>query len=180
VAPAGPELDDGADDEPNEPLLDDDPEFDDEPEPDDDDEPEFEDEPEPVDAEPEPADFPLLAWDDDPVLVLCAAAGSSTITTPATVTPTIPAPTVALRSLRRARSRAKMADTVRSSLFILGAPLSRAVPHQCRRRRSGRAGQFLWGGSEYPGLSSWLEEADSTASPAVQAALWQGGRRRHA
>ncbi len=178
MAPAGPELDDGADDEPNEPEPDDDdePEFDDELEPD-----ELEpDEPEPVDAEPEPADFPLLAWDDDPVLVLCAAAGSPTITTPATVTPTIPAPMVALRSLRPARSRAKMADTVRSSLFILGAPLSRAVPHQCRWRRSDRAGQFLWGGSEFPGLSSWPEEADSTASPAVQAALWQGGRRRHA
>jgi hypothetical protein len=113
VAPAVPELDDGADDEPNEPEPDDDdePEFDDELEP---------DELEPVDAEPEPADFPLLAWDDDPVLMLCAAAGSSTITTPATVTPTIPAPMVALRSLRPARSRAKMADTVRSSLFILG------------------------------------------------------------
>jgi hypothetical protein len=115
VAPAVPELDDGADDEPNEPEPDDDdePEFDDEPEP-------VDDEPEPVDAEPEPADFPLLAWDDDPVLVLCAAAGSSTITTPATVTPTIPAPMVAVRSLRPARSRAKTADTVRSSLFILG------------------------------------------------------------
>ena len=133
-----------------------------------------------MDAEPEPADFPLLAWDDDPVLVLCAAAGSSTITTPATVTPTIPAPMVALRSLRRARSRAKMADTVRSSLFILGLLYRGQYPISVGRRRSDRAGQFLWGGSEFPGLSSWPEEADSTASPAVQAALWQGGRRRHA
>ena len=123
MAPADPALDDGADDEPNEPELDDDPELDDEPE--------LADEPEPED--PVPAD-PVLEdpVPDDPVpelaecpvllllVVLCAAAGSPTITTPAAATPTIPVPMVALRSRRRAWSRAKMADTVRSSLCIQG------------------------------------------------------------
>ena len=123
MAPADPELDDGADDEPSEPELDDDPELDDEPE--------LADEPEPED--PVPAD-PVLEdpVPDDPVpelaecpvllllVVLCAAAGSPTITTPAAATPTIPVPMVALRSRRRAWSRAKMADTVRSSLCIQG------------------------------------------------------------
>jgi hypothetical protein len=181
VAPAEPELADGADDEPNEPELDDEPELVPLPE-----DPVLEDpvpeEPVPEEPVPELDECPVLAEFDDPVLlaVLCAAAGSSTITTPATAAPTIPAPMVALRSRRRAWSRAKMAETVRSSLFILGAPLSRAVPHQCRGRRSDRAAQFLWGGSEFPGLSSWPAGADSTASPAAQAALCRGRRRRHA
>lgn len=135
MAPADPELDDGADDEPNEPELDDDPELDDEPELADEPEPEvaplpedpvLEDpvleDPVPDDPVPELAECPVLAEFDDPVLlllvVLCAAAGSPTITTPAAATPTIPAPMVALRSRRRAWSRAEMADTVRSSLFI--------------------------------------------------------------
>jgi hypothetical protein len=131
VAPADPELDDGADDEPSEPELDDDPELDDEPELADEPEPEdpvpadpvLED-PVPDDPVPELAECPVLAEFDDPVLlllvVLCAAAGSPTITTPAAATPTIPVPMVALRSRRRAWSRAKMADTVRSSLCIQG------------------------------------------------------------
>jgi hypothetical protein len=111
VAPADPALDDGADDEPSEPELDDD----DDPELDD--EPELDDDPEPEDVAPEPADVA-----ECPVLLVlpCAAAGSSTATTPATATPTIPAPMVAVRSRRRARSRATTADTVRWSLFITG------------------------------------------------------------
>ena len=123
VAPADPELDDGADEEPNEPELDDD-------EPELDDDPELRaGEPVPEDATPEPPDVtecpvPLLAADPvaDPVAVVlpCAAAGSSAATTPATATPTIPALMVAVRSRRRARSRATTADTVRSSLFITG------------------------------------------------------------
>lgn len=127
MALGAPNPDDGTDAEPDEPEFDEDdePEFDEpEPEFEDEDEPEFEfDEPEPAAADPEPAEFPPLAWADDPVLLLlllCAAAGSSTITTPATATPTIPALAVTLRSRRRAWSRAKMADTVRSSLFIPG------------------------------------------------------------
>ena len=123
MTPADPELDDGAD-EPNEPELDDDddPELDAEPELDDDPEPVPDDDwPEPDDAAEFPV--PLLAGDPAELLLLCAAAGSSAITTPATAAPTIPAPMVALRSRRRAWSRAKMAGTVRSSLFILMAPL---------------------------------------------------------
>jgi hypothetical protein len=128
VAPADPELDDGADDEPNEPELDDDPELDDEPELADEPEPEdpvledpvLEDpvleDPVPDDPVPELAECPVLLL----LVVLCAAAGSPTITTPAAATPTIPVPMVALRSRRRAWSRAKMADTVRSSLCIQG------------------------------------------------------------
>jgi hypothetical protein len=173
VAPAVPELDDGADDEPNEPEPDDDdePEFDDELEP---------DELEPVDAEPEPADFPLLAWDDDPVLMLCAAAGSSTITTPATVTPTIPAPMVALRSLRPARSRAKMADTVRSSLFILGLLYRGQYPISV-----GGADLTVLGSSSGVALSSRgfrPGRRRRTALPARPSRphSGKGGRRRHA
>ena len=120
MAPADPELDDGADDEPNEPELADEPEPEVAPLPED---PVLED-PVPDDPVPELAECPVLAEFDDPVLllllVLCAAAGSPTITTPAAATPTIPAPMVALRSRRRAWSRAKMADTVRSSLCIQG------------------------------------------------------------
>ncbi len=122
MAPAGPALDDGADDEPNEPELDDEPELD-EPELDDEPEPEAEllpedpvledpvleapvlEDPVPVDAAPELPECPVLAWLDDPLLllaVLCAAAGSSAITMPATAAPTIPAPMVALRRRRRA------------------------------------------------------------------------------
>ena len=118
MTPDDPELDDGADDDPNEPELDedDDPELDDEPEP--------ADEPEPVLPEPEvpePADCPVLVPDDAAALVFpCAEAGSSAATTPATATPRIPAPMVAVRSRRRARSRDTTADTVRSSLFIRG------------------------------------------------------------
>jgi hypothetical protein len=130
VALGSPELDDGAEDEPefdDEPELDDEPEFDDEPELDE--EPELDDEPEPEDDEPLPEDLaecPL--WAAELLAVLCAAAGSSTITTPATATPAIPAPMVTRRRRRRAWSRAKTADTVRSSLCILGAPLGQATP----------------------------------------------------
>jgi hypothetical protein len=121
VTPDGPELDDGADDDPSEPELDDD----DDPELDD--EPELADEPELVLPEPEVApelaECPVLVLvpDDEAALVLpCAEAGSSAATTPTAATPRIPAPMVAARSRRRARSRDTTADTVRSSLFMKG------------------------------------------------------------
>jgi hypothetical protein len=130
VALGGPEPYDGVDDEPDEPEFDDEPEFEDEPELDE--EPEPEDEvPEPDDDAPEPddvAECPVPLWAAELLVLLCAAAGSSAITTPATATPTIPAPMVALRRRRRAWSRAKIADTVRSSLCILEAPLGQATP----------------------------------------------------
>jgi hypothetical protein len=127
VAPADPEPDDGADDEPNPPEPDDedDPELDDEPELDE--EPELELAPLPADDPLEPddvAECPVLLLAADPVLPLvCAAAGSSTMTRPATATPTMPAPMVAVRSRRPARSRATTADTVRWSLCMGRAPL---------------------------------------------------------
>ncbi|MGP8001200.1 MAG: hypothetical protein ACLPKI_28335 [Streptosporangiaceae bacterium] len=165
MTPAEPELDDGADDDPSEPELDED----DEPEPDD--EPDVE--PVPTEDPPDTAECPVLVLAGDPaalVVLPWAMPGSSAATTPATATPRIPAPMVAVRSRRRARSRATTADTVRSSLFMESTPLTDADLFSV-----GAATLTALGGSSPPALSgrgprSPAKGAESPAGPAAWAA----------
>jgi hypothetical protein len=141
VTGADPELAAGADDDPSEPELDVEPEpVADEPGPVEEDPESSEEDPESSEEDPEsfePADSecfdaePVRAAEDVPAVllaVLCVVPGRLKATTPAAARPTIPVPAVTPRSRRRARSRATMADTVRSSLLGMRTPFhGRAV-----------------------------------------------------
>ena len=117
MAPADPELEDGAEDDgwivPDEEL------------------PVPEDEllPEPAEDEFDDDD-PELDGDDlvvpDALAALCAELGRVNASPPATARPSTPAPAVAVRSRARARSRRTTADTVRGSLLFIMTPSRKA------------------------------------------------------
>jgi hypothetical protein len=121
VALAGPELDEGA--EEDDPIV-------------------------PDDELPVPEDellleLPEAACDDedpdvdladvpDAVDVLCVELGRVKASPPATARPSTPAPAVPARSRRRARSRATTAVTVRGLLLFIMTPSRKLAPLMCR------------------------------------------------
>jgi hypothetical protein len=85
---------------------------------------------------------PVVACDDDPVLVLvdvpaevavtCVELGRVKASPPATASPRAPVPAVTARSRLRARSRRTTADTVRGSLLFIMAPSRKLTPSRFR------------------------------------------------